>query len=309
MGERHVDGTAQLNALVHKTDSSEALLTDWSRIGEGDFLIQAVWPADHPFYRSLDGRYDPMIVVETVRQAVPLLSHAAYGMPMEHRQSWSELSLSIDPTAVRATGAPTPVELRVTCSNVTHRAGRLASLTMAVDVRADGAPLATVRTSFANYSPPIYQRLRGAYADLARARSRALPLLPPVPASHVRRSCHTDVVLAPTDKPDQFQLRTDLDHPVLFDHPVDHAPGMLLLEAARQAAHLATHPRQGVVVGLESFFVRYAELDDVCSIDVDVLPREQAAPHVRKVLVSFTQAGSCVCSAVVTVADSADAAP
>ncbi|MFI6341435.1 ScbA/BarX family gamma-butyrolactone biosynthesis protein [Streptomyces sp. NPDC050535] len=35
-------------------------------------------------------------------------------------------------------------------------------------------------------------------------------------------------------------LRLNTSHPTLFDHPQDHVPGMLLLEAARQATH-ATH--------------------------------------------------------------------
>ncbi|WP_260845011.1 AfsA-related hotdog domain-containing protein [Streptomyces sp. SLBN-31] len=46
----------------------------------------------------------------------------------------------------------------------------------------------------------------------------------------------TDVVLSPLGQPHRWQLRVDTRHPVLFDHIVDHVPGMLLIEAARQAA-------------------------------------------------------------------------
>ncbi|WP_268254571.1 AfsA-related hotdog domain-containing protein, partial [Streptomyces humidus] len=60
---------------------------------------------------------------------------------------------------------------------------------------------------------------------------------------------------------------TDFSHPVLFDHPADHVPGMLLLEAARQSAHAATHPRPGLPTSLDATFTQYVELDTPCWID------------------------------------------
>ncbi|MFF8732844.1 AfsA-related hotdog domain-containing protein [Streptomyces sp. NPDC015171] len=52
-------------------------------------------------------------------------------------------------------------------------------------------------------------------------------------------------MLAATERAGRWQLRIEQDHPVLFGHPVDHAPGMLLLEALRQAAHGSPCPGHG----------------------------------------------------------------
>ncbi|WP_405881714.1 AfsA-related hotdog domain-containing protein [Streptomyces sp. NBC_00169] len=69
----------------------------------------------------------------------------------------------------------------------------------------------------------------------------------------------------PHPHPHTWQLRTDTRHPVLFDHPVDHIPGMVLLEAARQAttAHLG-HPT--LPLTLTTTFTNYAELDTPCHL-------------------------------------------
>lgn len=41
-------------------------------------------------------------------------------------------------------------------------------------------------------------------------------------------------------------MLVDDTHPVMFDHPLDHLPGMLLLEAGRQAGFTATEAIAGL---------------------------------------------------------------
>ncbi|MFE2517849.1 AfsA-related hotdog domain-containing protein [Streptomyces mirabilis] len=50
------------------------------------------------------------------------------------------------------------------------------------------------------------------------------------------------MVLTPTPHPHTWQLTPNPHHPILFDHTTDHIPGMVLLEAAHQAATAHTHP-------------------------------------------------------------------
>ncbi|WP_329615443.1 hypothetical protein OG244_22100 [Streptomyces brevispora] len=142
--------------------------------------------------------------------------------------------------------------------------------------------------------------MRGEYADLGRSVARALPLAPPMPPARVERDEFTDVVLSPTGSPRLTQLRVDLTHAVLFDHRVDHAPGMLLLEAARQSAHSMTRPRPMAIVAMETVFTRYAELDAPCWIQADPLPHHEAGR--ARVLVSALQNGICIFSTVATLA-------
>ncbi|MFD9244767.1 AfsA-related hotdog domain-containing protein, partial [Streptomyces sp. NPDC059556] len=66
-------------------------------------------------------------------------------------------------------------------------------------------------------------------------------------------------------------LRVDTDHSTLFRRQNDHAPGMMLLEAARQAATMTTG---GVFLptAVNVSFERYAELDSPCWIEAEVVP-------------------------------------
>lgn len=120
-------------------------------------------------------------------------------------------------------------------------------------------------------SPASYARLRGP------ARRTAPPLLPaPAAPELVGRAQPADVVLGPTLAPDTWLLRADATHPVLFDHELDHVPGMLVLEAARQAAQRLRHPEPVVPVELVTSFDRYIELDRPCF--VRAVPEPTAGP-------------------------------
>ncbi|WP_238698223.1 AfsA-related hotdog domain-containing protein [Streptomyces sp. E5N91] len=168
-----------------------------------------------------------------------------------------------------------------------------------MDVTRNGVPLGTACTRFAIQERAVYERLRGRYADIPGLR--VLPLAPPASPARVGRLRFEDVVLSATDMSDRWQLRVDPMHPILFDHPVDHAPGMLILEAARQAALAATDPLRGVVTGMETVFHRYAELDEPCWIAANRLPGGPGG--LRRVTVTGEQQGRPVFTCTVTLAD------
>jgi hypothetical protein len=112
--------------------------------------------------------------------------------------------------------------------------------------------------------------------------SGRLPL--PVPPPLVGRDRGADVVLAPTGDMKVWEVRSDLNHPVLFDHRVDHLPGMVLVEAMRQAACLATGWPELLVTGLSSRFDRYVEFDQPCLVRAEAGPAALGGTPVRVVL-------------------------
>ncbi|WP_103528805.1 ScbA/BarX family gamma-butyrolactone biosynthesis protein [Streptomyces sp. SM12] len=257
---------------THKTNRDEVLLRTWWRSAPDRFTVTAEWPAAHPFYVSRLGLRDPLLLSETVRQTLPLLSHAAYRVPEGHQLLWKDFDWVMDPGAALADGSPAGLELHITCEDVKYRRDRASAISLHVDVERDGRPLAAARTRFTIQDRTVYNRLRGRYADAAAATAQAVPLPPPAGRSRFGRDRFEDVVLAATDQPGRWQLRVDPAHPVLFDHLVDHVPGMLLLEGARQAALATAHPAPTAVVGMDSAFVRYAELDAPCWLEVEGSP-------------------------------------
>lgn len=292
--------TAVPREYVHKTAQSEVLLTGWLPTGPDRYCVTARWPVDHTFYGPVRGFHDPLLVAESVRQAVPLLSHMAYDVPFGHRQSWSHFRYETDPAALAVTGFPAEVEMRITCSGVVRRGSRLASMNMHVILFIDGLPLGTAEAGFCNHPPAIYRRLRGRYADIAESTRLAIPLAPPTAPDHVARTQFTDVVLSPTNSPLRTQLRVDLTHPALFDHPVDHAPGMLLLEAARQSAHSTAHPQPVMATAMNAVFTRYVELDAPCWIHA--VPLADAKDGMKPVWISAVQNDACAFTSVTTMA-------
>ncbi|MEX2973752.1 ScbA/BarX family gamma-butyrolactone biosynthesis protein [Streptomyces sp. C184] len=293
-------GTPVTSEQVHKTTAAERLLSEWHQYGDDDYVIRAQWPQDHSFYAPRHDLLDPLLLAESVRQCVPLLSHAAYNVPFGHRQSWSHFGYTLDPLALALDATLTAeIELQVACQDVVRRSERLASMNMQVFVVRDGLHVGTAQSRFVNHAPAVYKRLRGPYADLDAATARALPLPPPAAPTQVARETFADIVLSPTSSPRRSQLRVDLNHRVLFDHPVDHAPGMLLLEAARQSAHAAVHPSPVCAVAMNVVFARYTELDAPCWIHTDLLPTAGADQH--RVLVTAVQRDICVFSGIITL--------
>ncbi|MEV1026121.1 ScbA/BarX family gamma-butyrolactone biosynthesis protein [Streptomyces sp. NPDC050264] len=302
--ETTIGGRPVSAAEVHKLDASEVLLRDWQQVGADRFSISAHWPAHHRFYAGAHGCRDALMLVECIRQSIPLLCHSAYDAPFGFRQAWENLHFTIEPSMLAGADTPVTMQLDVTCSDVIRRGTRVGGMTMTVQASWHGLPSAYVRTKFNNQSPAVYQRLRGENGDMARAHARALPPGPPVAPELVGRHSGSDVVLSPAPEPgaDHWFLRTDLGHPLLFDHPVDHAPGMLLLEAARQAA-LARSPRRASVIGMTTRFIRYAEFDVPCRVSaVPLAAGADSRKGTQVVQVTLDQNGRPVFTADVTTA-------
>ncbi|MCX4884367.1 MULTISPECIES: ScbA/BarX family gamma-butyrolactone biosynthesis protein [unclassified Streptomyces] len=251
--------------LVHRAAVAETFLTDWKRTGADRFRLFAQWPRAHQLHVSPDrSAYEPLLVAETVRQCGALLAHAAYDAPLDHCFVLKELRLSTCPEHLAVGAAPAEPVLDVTVFDVRHRAGRPTALRYDTVVRLGGERVASAHIAVSWTSESVYRRLRG---GRTAATVCALPLPSALPAGVVGRALPTDVVLAPPDRHGRRQLRVDTAHPVFFDHPLDHVPGMLLLEAARQAARARTADPAGSAT-FHAAFHQYAELDRPTWIEV-----------------------------------------
>ncbi|MFJ9739682.1 ScbA/BarX family gamma-butyrolactone biosynthesis protein [Streptomyces sp. NPDC101166] len=261
---------------VHRASVAEVFLTDWKpeRIDPSDpagsfdsFLVQAQWPRSHALFAPVAGHQDPLLLVESIRQTGSLLSHAEYGVPFGHQFLMWDMSFTAAPSAFEAGSAPTDVELRTVCRDIARRGDTIAGMRYEVCVRRDGLVVATGGARFSCTSPAAHRRLR---EGRPTTTDRALP--PPIAPAAVGHANPRDVVLAAPAAPHEarWELRVDAGHPVFFDHPVDHVPGMVLIEAARQAGRAATRQPRALLLGLRSEFTRYAELDAPCWIEAQV---------------------------------------
>ncbi|MEV7116275.1 ScbA/BarX family gamma-butyrolactone biosynthesis protein [Streptomyces anulatus] len=291
--------------FVHRAAVSEVLLTGWEAVAEPEgeevcdssYVIRAQWPRGHSLFSQSRGYQDSMLLVESVRQAGSLLAHAEFGVPFGHQFMMRDLKIATASELLLATPKPTELELHTECHDVVRRGANLAGMRYGVTVRLGGQRLATGSASFTCISPNIYRRLRKDKPTVATQAAGA-----PIDPATVGRLSAGNVLLA--EEPAavggrrSWAVRIDSSHPIFFDHPVDHIPGMVLLEAARQAAYAATGCPGKLVTGLSSTFTRYAELDAPCRIEAAPGETVDGATPVR---VTGVQSGHTVFTADVVL--------
>jgi hypothetical protein len=287
---------------VHRAAVSEVFLTGW----EADatpavecpdaFTVRAQWPRSHALFAREGGYQDPMLLIESVRQVGSLLAHAEFGVPFGHQFLMGDISCTAVPELLAAGVVPTEVELRTVCRDVVRRGRSLSGMCYDVTVLRDGRALATAGASFRCMSPDVFRRLRGERPTAVHRP--APPALDPVAVGH---SSARHVVLAEPapGTANRWELRVDTAHPTYFDHPVDHVPGMVLLEAARQAAHASTGMPDALLLGLKGEFTRYAEFDAPCWIEAH--PERDTATGDVRVQVRGTQQEESVFAAELIV--------
>ena len=132
-------------ALVHRNAIAEVLLTDIVQLDRTSFEVAAQWSRSHRVYRpDQDGRHDPMLLLETVRQAGLALSHFGFGVPFEFKSVMHDVGFRTWPEAEpRALHAATNVSIQVQCENVVMRGDQLRSMTVVLAMSADGVHFAT----------------------------------------------------------------------------------------------------------------------------------------------------------------------
>lgn len=289
----HLQRPTVAKRLVRKTDASEVLVTAWRGVSDHQHVVTTDWPLSHPFYTPEPDSHSALLFTESTRQALALLSHTEFGIPLDHRLGWDHVSCSTSSEGLLTAGGPAQVELHITHTSVSRRRLGCARLSAEIEATRGGTRVGTAQIRYTTYPEAVYRRLRGRYANAAECCARALRPGPPVAPGLVGREHTDDVVLSPTTRPDLWLLRADLGHSVLFDHPHDHIPGMVLLEAFTQAARSLRAPRPIQPVSFDAVFKRYVELDQPCLIEAEELDRST-------VQLIATQGDTVAASALVT---------
>ncbi|MFF8531893.1 ScbA/BarX family gamma-butyrolactone biosynthesis protein [Streptomyces sp. NPDC015532] len=280
---------------VHRASLAEVFLSSCTPRSGLDFTLTGQWPRAHTYFTGPDHRsHDPLQVAETLRQAGILIAHTELGVPLGHHFVMWSLSYTTDPAALHITHRPTDFTIHARCTELLQRRTTINRATIEMTLHRDHTHIAHGAVTFSTISPAVYTRLRGTTTSTTGdgpathphphtgtgtaagitpgtptagttppARPRA-----PMPPATVGRHSPTDVVLTPTNHPSQWLLTPNLNHPVLFDHTSDHIPGMVLLEAARQAAHATTNTPHFTPTNTTTHFTRYTEHHHPCTIEV-----------------------------------------
>jgi len=251
--------------LVHRRAVAEVLITDWRAAGPDTFECAAQWPRGHRLYRVRDGRHDPLLVAETLRQAGILLSHTAFEIPETHSFLMDRLAFDVDPDGLVAGATPADVVVRIDCT-VGRRTKAQTTIQFDMDFQRDGRSVATGIGVVRCVAPSVYGRLR---TNAAPAGTSPPNLPEPVDADKVGLLDPGDVVIGDERQPGMWPVRVPVEHPVLFDHPLDHVPGMLVFEALRQAGRLRLGRQHAQPVAADLTFGRFLELTGESAVCLD----------------------------------------
>ncbi|MFJ8861123.1 ScbA/BarX family gamma-butyrolactone biosynthesis protein [Streptomyces sp. NPDC102451] len=268
---------------VHLGRADMVFLTAWRSLEDGEFSLSARWPAP-----AEDLPYDPRVLTQTIRQSGLVIAHAAYGVPLSDQTLLHYFDFTVAAGFTVPPGRPCDLAVEVSVTEPKKRGRTVSSLGMDVRVLQGDSLVARADSEFGWISPRAYLRLRGEHLAVDW---NAWPLPAPDDPRTVRRPAPSDVVLAPGERPLHWQLRNDVENVVLYDHPVDHVPGLVLMEAAHQAANAALYPASFEPTTVTSSFEQYTEFDRPCWIEAEVLP---AGPGETSVLVTATQDGKTV---------------
>jgi len=262
--------------FVHRLAPSQVLLTDVCATGRDEYRAAAQWPRAHPtFDRAGNGRHDPLMVAETLRQLGIYLPLRFYGVAADSRLLIEELRFTLNPdTEPHARYAGTEITCVVHADRGTPRdahnaaqhahshhddhdapdshatrhggsdgAGRLRNLGLRITLSAEGREFARADGVSRILSSAAYRAVRSrAQGDAPSAPEDTR--LTAVDPDRVGATWPQDVLVAVDARGGVRIAPTDPYHPFFYDHPSDHITGMILIGAVQQTAALqANEPR------------------------------------------------------------------
>ncbi|MET9678265.1 ScbA/BarX family gamma-butyrolactone biosynthesis protein [Streptomyces sp. NPDC006482] len=280
---------------VHRAGVAEVFVTGIQQIGPDHFRLGAQWPRSHSYYGPVARRWhDPMLLAETIRQAQLLIAHQAYDVPMGHQFLSHDATHAIAPEGARLGDRPAHVLLDVRCTDIKRRGKTVSGYVTRIDCLRDGELIGSGSMTVTCLPPNLYRRIRGSACENTPQRNLPEPVAPEA----VGRHWGFDVVLGATGVNRTWTLRADPDHPVLFDHPVDHVPGMVLMEAARQASLAVLERPDALAVAMDCVFDQYVEFDKTCVVTATQATPGPGGSHT--VAVEFAQGGAIAATINVT---------
>lgn len=270
-------------SLVHRAALGEVYVADSLQLDEGEFVLAVQIPRAHCVWFDRRVPYhDPLATAEAARQGVYVVVHRYLGVPLGLPFSLQRLALRVvDLESYRDLSSPLEGLLELRLTQQTRNAGGSGSMTLEGAISVGGTVAMTMRGDLAFLSPDDYAALRAFHRR--RNPPETAPAAATGPCLDVaaigRRDPRNSILAEPMADGEAtlYPVVVDRQHPSFFDHPYDHAPGPLLVEAFRQAAIVTAH-RTGAlpspiaaITSCEATFADFAELDAriECSAIID----------------------------------------
>ncbi|WP_103339867.1 AfsA-related hotdog domain-containing protein [Amycolatopsis sp. CA-126428] len=236
-------GPAVDRRLAHKESDDEVFITDVGRRRGMLTAAGAVPPAHRYFGDRAAAGPDALHLAEFVRQGIEVIAHALLDVPVTHH-------FVLRTVRIRTTGPAMAGHAVIAFPETQVRrnsSGAVYAATGPVHCVIGGQPIARCDGLVGFLSPDAYRAVRG---ENGRPGTPAGSVDPNPPHTVGRRFPENVFIGAVEGPPRSARCRVvPRTHPVFFDRPLDHYPGMLIADAARQLATLSFAASAGVPAG------------------------------------------------------------
>jgi hypothetical protein len=308
--------TTVSRSLVHKRAIEEVLISDFKQIGEDDFLCAGQLPRNHSYLNDLPGPYYDMTPIgEATRQAGLLIGHRFLDVREDAHYIFTRVGSTVDDAeAFRMQDEPSELVLHFGIRNKRVRRGAVVSYDGHTTAYVNGVQAGSVFGSGSLMPLAPYESFRRQMRQSAVAAGGEPPCDEPLDPERVGRRDVRNVVIGEFAGPDAGSgytaaLVVPLGHSSFFDHPQDHVPGSLLIEAIRQMAIAAACARYGLAPGevlvahTDAEFTGFAELDLRATVSAEVgeLERSPEGQPLVPMQISISRVGGLATRAEVSV--------
>lgn len=285
--------------LVHKRCIAEVLVTSL-KTAPRNWTFGAQLPRQHSFHSDALGEqgayHDPLLALEAFRQGCIAATHDFYEVPLDSRYTLRSYGLTVlDVSRLRRGLQPLDLEFGVEVREEfrSRDGGPVRGLEITAVATSDGLEIMEFTGAFGWLSADKWELFRaGASWDPG-------PQAIAAEASLVGRRTPANVVIGNPEQLTDGTLRApivvDLEHPTMFDHPLDHLPGGLILEACRQLSLAALGTGGAGVVGptrLHCEFSSFTEMGD--AVTASVAPVDQEHRGFRALVMQGGQNRACI---------------
>ena len=270
--------------LVHRAAVSEVFLTDVKSTADDKFYTGAHLPRTHSYYNDVPGKthYENIALLEVCRQSSIIVAHNFYEVPLNAKFIFNEAKFHIkNNKALSIKATPSFVITEVDVISKEFRNDILCGLTYEMRIYVDGCLAATKLMDISWMPVPIWNKIRSKGLKFVEGFSEikySTSLSQLQNKDIIGRTNADNVVLHPVEMVnDKYtaKLYVNDTHPAMFDHPLDHVPGMLLIEAFRQMSLYCINQKFGLDLSdiymkdCDIEFTKFTELkiDSSCSLD------------------------------------------
>lgn len=233
-------GTTVDRRYAHKQSGEDVFINDVARHQDTGMLTAVgTLPKAHRYFNdSVIDRYDALHLAEFMRQGVEVIAHTLLGVPLTHQFVLRTVHLRITEPAAAVTADHGVIAFS---EKLVRRNGSGVPYAAAGPVHciADGRHIARCDGLVGFLAPETYSAMRGedGRRRLDAPAGRVLPDRPQTVGRQFPENVFLGRVTGPVRQ--ASCVLVPQTHPVFFDRPLDHYPGMMIAEGARQLAVLS----------------------------------------------------------------------